>query len=133
MTQQRDRVRDVCAGDAWVLDAAHVVWLDIVLERADLIVGLDLPRWRSFGRLLRRTLLNIVLHRPTCNGNYETWRNAFFSRHSMLAFHGKSFPRKRARMHLWQALPDFPETLLLLFPREVEPWLAALPPARQGT
>jgi adenylate kinase family enzyme len=123
---QRDRVRDICAGDEWVIDSAYAVWMEIPLGRADLIVGLDLPRWRSLGRLFRRTLINVVTKRPLCNGNRETWRQ-FFSRESILVWHGRSFPRKRKRMRLWHASPDFPETILLRSPREVRRWLASLP------
>ncbi len=124
--EQRRRVREVCAGDAWVLDAAYVIWADLVLERADLIVGLDLPRWRSFGRLLRRSVLNIALRRLTCNGNRETFRQTFLDRESILLFHVQSFPRKRRRMRRWQDDPDVPTTVLLRSPAEVERWLADL-------
>ncbi len=123
---QRDRVRAVCAGGSWVIDAAYTIWADIVLARTDLIVGLDLPRWRSLGRLLRRSFLNIALRRPICNGNRETWQT-FFDRESILLFHVQSFPRKRARMRRWHADPDFPETILLRSPAEVERWFASLP------
>ncbi|MET0417189.1 MAG: adenylate kinase [Actinoplanes sp.] len=123
---QRQRVREVCAGDAWVIDAAYGMWHDIVLARVDLIVGLDLPRWRSLGRLLRRSVLNIVLRRPTCNGNIETARQTFLDRESIVYFHFQSFPRKRARMRRWQADPDLPETILLRSPAEVERWLAGI-------
>jgi adenylate kinase family enzyme len=123
---QRERVREVCAGDAWVLDAAYAIWTDLVLARADLIVGLDLPRRRSLGRLLRRSILNIALRRPTCNGNRETFRQTFLDRKSLVLFHFQSFPRKRARMRRWQTDPEVPETVLLRSPAEVERWLANL-------
>ena len=123
---QRERVQAVCAGDAWVIDAAYGMWHDLVLERVDLIVGLDLPRWRSMGRLLRRSVLNIALRRPTCNGNRETFRQTFLDRESILLFHTQSFPRKSARMRRWQADPNVPETVLLTSPAEVERWLANL-------
>jgi len=124
---QADRVRAICATGTWVIDSAYARWAEIPLGRADLIVGLDLPRWRSFGRLVRRTLINVVTRRPLCNGNYETLRLSFFSRESILVWHTRSFRRKRARMRHWQASADFPETILLRNPREVRRWLASLP------
>ncbi|WP_433295998.1 AAA family ATPase [Actinoplanes sp. CA-030573] len=129
---QRDRVREICAGTEWVIDSAYGIWVDIPLGRADLIVGLDLPRWRSFGRLLRRTLVRLVTREPICNGNTESWRGTFLDRESLLLWHFKSFKRKRARMRLWAAHPDFPETVLLRSPREVERWLASLPDRTSG-
>jgi adenylate kinase family enzyme len=125
---QRERVRAICAGDAWVLDSAYGKWAEIPLSRADLIVGLDLPRWRSLGRLVRRTVLNVALKRPLCNGNYETFRGSFFQRDSIVRWHFQSFPRKRDRMRRWQADPPLPETVLLRSPAEVSRWLAARTP-----
>ncbi|MGK5678303.1 adenylate kinase [Actinoplanes sp. URMC 104] len=130
---QRTVIRELLAADAWVIDAAYGMWHDLALQRADLIVGLDLPRWRSWGRLLRRTVTRIVRRTPTCNGNYESVRNAFLSRESLLLFHMKSFGRKRERMRKWQASPDYPETVLLRSPAEVERWFATLPRVRPGS
>jgi adenylate kinase family enzyme len=124
---QRERIAAICAGDAWVLDHAYGRWVDIPLARADLIVGLDLARWRSFGRLLRRSMGNVVRGTPTCNGNRETFRQSFLSKDSILAWHVRSFARKRRRMRAWHADPSMPPVVLLRTPAEVEGWLAALP------
>ena len=125
--EQRRRVAEVVANEAWVIDASYGTWNDLVLERVELIVGLDLSRAVSFSRLLRRTLSHVVRRTPTCNGNVETWRNAFFDRDSILVWHFKSFKRKRVRMRHWHSSPDFPQTVLLRSPAEVEQWYAALP------
>jgi adenylate kinase family enzyme len=123
--EQRKRMSEVCAGDAWVIDSMYGKWLDIPLARTDLIVGLDMPRWRSLSRLVRRTVTNIVVHRPLCNNNYESWRT-FLSRDSIVAWHFASFKRKQRRMRGWHADPAFPETVLLRSPTEVERWLDGL-------
>lgn len=125
--EQRRRVAEVVANEAWVIDASYVSWNDLVLERVELIVGLDLPRSVSLSRLLRRTLSHVVRRTPTCNGNIETWRNSFFARDSILVWHFKSFRRKRLRMRYWHSSPVFPETVLLRSPAEVEQWYAGLP------
>ncbi|MGX6603033.1 adenylate kinase [Micromonosporaceae bacterium Da 78-11] len=129
--EQRDRVQALCAGDAWVIDSAYAIWLDLPMARTDLIVGLDLPRWRSLGRLVRRTAGRIVRHTPICNGNRETVRNSVLTRDSLLWLHFRSFKRKQRRMRRWHTDPDFPDTVLLHSPAEVERWLASLPPANQ--
>jgi adenylate kinase family enzyme len=125
--EQRRRVAEVVANEAWVIDASYGSWNDLVLERVELIVGLDLPRAVSLSRLLRRTLSHIVRHTPTCNGNLETWRNSFFDQESILVWHFKSFKRKRLRMRHWQSSTEFPETVLLHSRAEVEQWYASLP------
>ncbi|XVV11121.1 adenylate kinase [Actinoplanes sp. CA-131856] len=123
---QRDRIRAVCAADAWVIDAAYQKWAEIVLRRADLIVGLDMARHVSYFRLLRRSLTRLVRRTETCNGNRESFRNLFLDRDSLLYFHFRSWGRKRARMRRWQADPDFPRTILLRSPGEARDWLASL-------
>jgi adenylate kinase family enzyme len=124
---QRERITAICATDAWVIDSAYGIWLDVPLARADLIVGLDLPRWRSLGRLLRRTAGNVLRGIPTCNGNRETFRQSFLSRDSILWWHGRSFKRKRRRMRAWRADPAMPRVVLLSTPAAVERWVAGLP------
>ena len=128
---QRDRVAAICASDEWVIDSAYAKWMDLPLGRAELIVGLDLPRWLSFGRLLRRTVWHTIRRTPTCNGNYETFRNAFLDGDSILFWHFRSFKRKQARMRAWHADPARPEVVLLRSPAEVESWFGALSQARQ--
>lgn len=39
--EQRRRFAAVASRDHWVLDPAYVAWLDVVLPRVDLVVGLD--------------------------------------------------------------------------------------------
>lgn len=41
-------------GEHWVIEGVQFKWADGALERADLIVVLDLPRWRNTVRILRR-------------------------------------------------------------------------------
>jgi adenylate kinase family enzyme len=129
---QRERIASICSGDEWVLDSAYGSWMDVPLARADLIVGLDLPRLLSLGRLVRRTFRAVVRHEPTCNGNYETLRNAVFDREAIIYWHFRSFQRKRRRMRTWHADPAMPQAVLLRSPAEVERWFAALPTTPRG-
>jgi adenylate kinase family enzyme len=123
---QRARITAVCAGDRWVLDHAYGKWLDVPLARADLVVGLDLPRLVSLTRLVRRTLSRLIRRTPVCNGNVETFQEIFLKGDSILLWHFKSFARKRARIRRWAADPAFPPLIVLRSPAEVEKWLASL-------
>jgi adenylate kinase family enzyme len=127
--EQRRRIEAICAGDRWILDTAYVTWLDVPLARADLIVGLDLPRWLSLSRLIRRTARRVIDGRPVCNGNRETLRGAL-SRDSIIAWHFRSFANKRAQIRAWEAGPGPPEVIRLTSPRAVKAWLASA--RRQG-
>ena len=73
----------VTAQDRWVLDSSYGAWLDIVLPRVQLVVGLDYPRWFSLQRLIRLTAHGIVTGAQRCNGNTESLANAL-SRNSIV-------------------------------------------------
>ena len=122
---QRDLISEVAAGERWLLDSAYGAWLDLVLPRAELVAGLDYPRWLSLGRLVRRTISGAITKEPRCNGNVETW-SAIVRRDSILVWHFRSFARKRARMRTWAASPDGPQVLLFHRPRDLEAWIATL-------
>ena len=100
------------AQEAWVLDTAYGAWLDVVLPRVQLVVALDYPRWFSLQRLIRRTLMRAIDQRPICNGNTESLRN-LCSRDSIVAWHFRSFDRKRSRIRQWAEATDGPPVLRL--------------------
>ncbi len=130
-SRQREVIGEIVAGDRWVLDSSYGAWLDLVLPRVDLVVGLDYPRWLSLSRLVRRTVAGAISGEPRCNGNVETWRK-IFDRSSIIGWHFQSFARKRRRMRAWAGDPDLPRVLLFRRPRELEEWLASLPHVDQG-
>ncbi|MEU4423787.1 adenylate kinase [Actinoplanes sp. NPDC024001] len=123
--EQRRRMTEVCAGDTWVIDAAYGSWTDIPLARADLVIGLDYPRWVSLSRLIRRTVARWITRTPICNGNVESLRT-LFGKDGLVAFHFQSFPRKRRRMRQWQTDPELPPVLLFRSPADAERWLRAV-------
>lgn len=130
--EMRRLVAIAAAEPSWVFDTAYGTWRDLVEPRAQVIIGLDYPRWLSLARLLRRTLGRVLDRRPICNGNVETLRQVF-SRDSIIAWHFRSFARKRATMRAWAERADGPPILLLSRPREFELLLGRLdgdPPAR---
>jgi adenylate kinase family enzyme len=120
--EQRAVFDELTRADAWLLDAAYIAWRDAAVERADLVVALDYPRWISLTRLLRRTLTGIVTRREICNGNRDSWRS-LVGRRSIVAWHFRSFPRERERMRGWAAAESGPLVVLLGRPREAEAFL----------
>ncbi len=123
LDEQRRRIAAICDTNSWVLDTAYGKWLEIPMGRAELIVALDYPRWCSLFRLLRRTFARAKDGAPVCNGNRETWSQAFSSK-SIVLWHFQSFARKRARIREWQA-SDLP-IVVHHSSRETEKWLRAL-------
>jgi len=123
--EQRARFTELCAGDRWILDSAYGTWVDVVLARADLVVGLDFPRVVSLSRLLRRTVSRAVRGTEICGGNRETVRRAL-SDDSIVRWHFRSFASKHERLVAWEADPAMPPVLRLRSPRELERWLGTV-------
>lgn len=122
--EQRRRFAEVVAQDRWVLDTAYGAWLDVVLPRADLVVGLDYPRWFSLQRVFRRSVMRAIDKKPICNGNTETFRG-MVGRDSLIGWHFRSFGRKRGRMRAWAAA-DGPAVLLFTRSRDLDVWIDTL-------
>jgi adenylate kinase family enzyme len=123
--EQRRRIAAICAEERWVLDAAYGRWLDIPLARVELIVALDFPRWMSLSRLIRRSVARALDGRPFCNGNRESFRR-LVSGDSIVAWHFRSFTRKRTRIRAWEVDASAPAILRFTRPRQVERWLREL-------
>jgi adenylate kinase family enzyme len=123
--EQRRLITAICAGDRWVIDSAYGKWVDVPLARADLVVGLDYPRWLSLTRLMRRTFLRATFKPRVCNGNTETWRQVL-SRDSIISWHFRSFERKRSRIRAWEADPAKPPVVRLTSARATRRWLDGL-------
>lgn len=84
------------ATDSWVIDGAYHGKLgDLVLQRADTVVWLDLPMRVWLPRQVRRTLGRIVRKEALWAGNRETFRNSIFSRDSLLVFTLRHYRRRR--------------------------------------
>lgn len=71
------RVAEFTEQLAWVVDGnytSHGI-TDVVWDRADTVVWLDLPRSEAMRRVVRRTLRRIRDREDLWNGNRERWTN----------------------------------------------------------
>ena len=92
----RVRVEPIVRSEEWVVDGAYRGKLgDLVLERADLVVWLDLPIRVWLPRLLRRTARRIVRREVLWNGNRETLRNALLARDALIWWAFRMHRRRR--------------------------------------
>ncbi len=123
--EQRDLASRIASSEEWVLDTAYGHWRDVVLPRTELIVALDYARLLSLAWLLRRTVKRVVTGELACNGNQESLRQVL-SPQSIVAWHFRSFSRKRERIAAWQADLSASPVVRLRSPRMSEEWLAAL-------
>jgi adenylate kinase family enzyme len=122
----RESVLPKLEGEGWVVDGWHERKLgNLVLERADVAVFLDPALPLIVGRLLRRSLAEILFQRELWNGNRQTWRGAFGGRHSLFGYALRRRRGIRRRVRQLQSDQRFPtlEWVCLARPREVREWL----------
>jgi adenylate kinase family enzyme len=101
----RAKVEPIVESDEWVIDGAYRGKLgDLVFERADVVVWLDLPIRVWLPRLVRRTARRIARREELWNGNREELRFVFDPRYSVIYFalrhHGRrrrAYPSELAR------------------------------------
>lgn len=108
----------------WVVDGNYDGKLGtLVLDRAELIVWLDLPLRVTFPRLLRRTVRRAWRREELWNGNRESFRLAFLSRESILLWLFRTHWLNRRE---WPARFAGRELVRLRSPREVRDWVSRL-------
>ena len=116
-------------GPRWVVDGNYtsVGVLDLVWERADQVVWLDLPRWRTVSRVLRRSVGRAVTRQELWNGNRESVRS-FLSTDREVNFllwtwtnhtHVREKYTSRTRESKWSSL----DLVRLESPAQLRAWL----------
>jgi adenylate kinase family enzyme len=71
-------VAEFAAADAWVIDGNYDSAVrDLVWERADTVIWMDLPRQRIMRQLIARTLRRMASGTVLWNGNRESWSNLY--------------------------------------------------------
>lgn len=69
------RVERFCQQGHWVIDGNYSMVREIVWDRADTVVFLDLPRWLTTWRVTIRSINRLVRRERLWNGNRESLRN----------------------------------------------------------
>lgn len=68
-------------GPRWVVDGNYGAVRDLLWSRADTVVWLDLPRWLTTSRALRRSVTRAALRVPLWHGNRERWSTMLRATH----------------------------------------------------
>ena len=73
----RRRVSEALTAEAWVVDGNYAAVRDLVWERADTVVWLDLPRRLVMRRIILRTIRRAVTRQRLWNDNREPLTNFY--------------------------------------------------------
>jgi hypothetical protein len=126
----RERIRAAIEGrDRWVADGNYrsLVW-DVLWVRADTIVWLDYPLWRTQWRLFLRSARRVFTREELWSGNRESFRGQFLSGESLFMWARTSQPKYRRAFPAAFALPEMSHVDVRRFasPAEFETWMRGL-------
>ncbi|MFN3729517.1 MAG: adenylate kinase [Fimbriimonadaceae bacterium] len=110
----------------WVADGNYRMLGEVMLARADTLVWIDLPGWRTYGRLLRRTFIRGISRTELWNGNRESLFRSFLTRESLIWYVLKTSRRRRERFEGLMSDPSLSgkSRVRLQSPAEVERFIA---------
>ena len=118
-------VRAFAAEPAWVTEWQYGVVRPLLLERADLLVWLDLPRGRVLRQVTRRTLHRRLRRTVLWNGNLEPPLRTFLTDPEHIVRWGwTQHPAARRRVQVLQAQRPELTVVRLRSRREVRRWTA---------
>jgi adenylate kinase family enzyme len=112
----------------WVVDGHYGNKLGtLLLDRAELIIWLDLPLHTKLRRLARRTALRWLRNEELWNGNRETFKDAFWGPEALFPWAIRGHFRQRHQLPVQLAGRS---VVRLRTAREADTWLSAFPAAR---
>lgn len=116
-------VRRFAAHDRWITeDQYHGVLGDLLWERADTVIWLDLPRRTVMWRVVRRSVARAVLRTELWNGNRERLSDWLDPDHPIRWAWSQTEPRRHRTADLAARFPGV-TVVRLRTAREVRRWL----------
>ena len=110
----------------WVFDGNYSNVRDLILLQADTVVWLQLPFRVVFWRALRRAIGRIISRQPLWGHSYETFRNTFLSRESLLLYIIMNWRRYQRLGESLEAIPHHASIIILRSQREIDDFMAML-------
>jgi energy-coupling factor transporter ATP-binding protein EcfA2 len=124
-----DRAQVVVENESWVVDGNYYSTgaRDTIWSRADTLVWLDLARWVTVPRVVRRTLVRGVRHTELWSGNRESVRLAFRP-DSIIVYAMRAHPKYNQRYEGLDADPSLRHLtwIRLTSPGAVRRWVRTL-------
>lgn len=126
-----DEVSAFARTESWVTEWQYSAVRPLLLVRADLLVWLDLPRWRVMSQLVPRTVIRRLRRAELWNGNVEPplW-TVFVDHDHILRWAWRTHPKTTRRMREVLAADHAPVVVSLRNRRQIRRWLAG--PLRHG-
>jgi adenylate kinase family enzyme len=94
ITMFHTKVAAIATQPAWILTGNYSQVRELIWPAADCIIWLDYPFYKVLGRLLYRSIAEIMTGKFICNGNRQSWQR-LLSKHGILAWLLSSYAAKR--------------------------------------
>ena len=114
----RQRIQQICSKSQWVIDGNYPKARDLILQRVDRVIILDLPIWKSFLRLLIRSLSRNFKDKELWNGNRESFRETYFSKDSLLLYALRTYRHKKQHFIDLVQNPEYAQINIVYFSSE---------------
>ena len=123
----RERVIEEIEDGDWTIDGNYRVVRDVIWEKADTIVWLDMPFWPVFLRIIWRTIRRIVTQEELWNTNTEKL-DALFGKYGMPLWVIQTHKKRRAEYPVLLADPNLSHIDIKRFKslKEVNNWIESL-------
>ena len=112
--------------DGWVFDGNYSKARDLILPLADTVVWLRPPFRVAFWRLLKRTIARSRDGKLLWGVNRESWRQAFFSRNSLLLYQVTHWQKYERIGRNLESIPHKAPVIQLRSNKQIEAFLRLL-------
>lgn len=93
--QFNEIVSDLTSNNTWVISGNFSNTEMPIFERCDHIIWLDYSIFRCLAQSFARSIRRIIKKEPCCNGNFESFRQLFFSKNSIILWVLTSYNKRR--------------------------------------
>lgn len=122
-----DIVNALTQKDCWIISGNFSTTEMPIFQKCDHIIWLDYSIFRCLAQSFARSIRRIIRKEPCCNGNFESIKQLFFSRNSIIVWVLSSY-NKRRDFYNMLFTRDHREKTFLRFssPKETNIWLKNL-------
>ncbi len=110
------------AGSKWVVDGNYFnITSGAVISRADTVIFVNMPWSIMFWRVFLRSVKRAVDKKKICGDNYESFRQTFLSKESLLLWHIQTRDKyKNRRENVLKLIPSDVPLIELSTPKELD-------------
>lgn len=106
LSEFRKRVDEITRKEQWIIDGNYTRNQDLTILRADSVIWLDYPFFKTIFNVVKRSLSRSITKKPLWHNNKESFRR-IFSKDSIIIFAVRTYNRKRARYKMLMLTEGF--------------------------